>query len=92
MGGGPIIIIDPKRKVLRFMPDAKVWHRKWSTWLAMTSASATGGLGAYAILPARAQELVPDWALMSLGGVAIMAALLVPLATSLSQEGLKDRL
>lgn len=72
-------------------PSAKVWHRKWSTWLAIASASATAGLGAYAILPERVQTLVPDWALMGLGSAAMLAALLVPLATSLSQKSLADK-
>lgn len=69
--------------------DAAKWARKWSTWLALASASATAGLGAFAILPARVQGLMPDWALATLGGVAIGAALLVPVATSVQQRGLK---
>lgn len=70
---------------MKLTPDAKLWHRKWSTWLALASAMATAGLGAYVLLPERAQMLMPDWALMAMGGVAIGAAMLVPLATSIAQ-------
>lgn len=74
---------------MKLTADASVWHRKWSTWLALASASATAGLGAYALLPERVQGLVPDWALLTLGGVAVVSALLVPIATSLTQAKLQ---
>lgn len=58
-----------------------------STWLAAISASATAGLGAYALLPNRVQESFPDWSLMTLGGLAVGSALLIPVATSFRQKG-----
>lgn len=70
------------------------WSHVWarlSTWLAIASASATAGLGAYALMPDRVQALFPDWALIALGGVAVGAAVLVPVATSFRQRGLEDR-
>jgi hypothetical protein len=72
-------------------PQARLWHRKWSTWLALLSASATAGLGAYVLFPERLQGLIPDWALLTLGGVAMGAAMLVPVATSLTQQGLAEK-
>lgn len=94
----PIIITPPppppppEKKVLGIFPATKDahlrWH-KWSTWLALASASASAGLGAYAILPGRVQGLMPDWALATLGGIAIVAALLIPLATSIQQKAHK---
>lgn len=74
---------------MKLTSDAKLWHRKWSTWLAAASASATAALGAYALFPERVQVLMPDWLLATLGGIAIGAALLIPLATSLSQAKLE---
>ena len=74
---------------IELKPDARYWHRKWSTWLALASAMATAGLGAYTLMPTRVQGLLPDWALLTLGGVAVGAAMLVPLATSLTQRSLK---
>ena len=65
--------------------DAHIWRQKWSTWLALASASATAGLGAYAIMPERVQSIMPDWAIGTLGGIAILSALLIPLATSVQQ-------
>jgi hypothetical protein len=81
-----------KPKVLGVFPataDAALVWRKASTWLALASASTTAGLGAFALLPSRVQGLVPDWALAVLGAVAILSALLIPLATSIQQQGLQ---
>lgn len=82
---------QPPKKILGLpaTADAHLWKRKASTWLAVASASASAGLGAYAIMPARVQALMPDWALGALGGIAILAALLIPLATSVQQKAPK---
>lgn len=77
-----------KKVGLTTTSDAHLWLRKWSTWLALASACAMGALGTYALMPERVQLLIPDWALLILGGVALVSALLVPLATSLSQPKL----
>lgn len=76
---------------MKLTPDAKHWRRKWSTWLALASAAATAGLGAYAVMPERVQGLIPDWCLLILGGVAIVSALLVPIATSLTQASIEGK-
>jgi hypothetical protein len=80
-----------KPKKIEMVEDAWLWAHKWSTWLAVLSASAAAGLAAYAIMPLRVQNLMPDWALATLGGVAIVSALLVPLATSVKQKKLVAR-
>lgn len=70
------------------------WSCLWvriSTWLAIASAAATAGLGAYALMPERAQALFPDWALIALGAVAVGTAMAVPVATSFRQRGLETR-
>lgn len=76
--------------------DARLWLRKWSTWWAFISASAgaaaTAGFGAYVLMPERAQNLMPDWLLVVLGGVAVASAIMVPVATSLCQSSLKKDL
>lgn len=67
------------------------WTNLWrriSTWLALVSLSATGGLGAYAIMPERAQHTFPDWLLMALGALAVGSACLIPVATSFKQPGM----
>lgn len=79
----------PKFLGMTLTADAHAVLRKWSTWLAILSASATAGLAAYAILPGRVQGLMPDWALGTLGAVAIITALLIPVATSVQQASLK---
>ena len=78
----------PVRRVLGvpLTSDAGLVLRKASTWLALSSASASAGLAAYAIMPARVQELVPDWTLAMNAGVAIVSAMLIPLATSIRQK------
>lgn len=70
---------------IHLVSNASQWHKKWSTWLAVLAASAAAGLGAYAIMPERAQLLIPDWALMAMGAVSVVSALLVPLATAIAQ-------
>ncbi len=68
--------------------DAHLVWRKASTWLALASASSTAGLAAFAILPERAQILFPDWVLIARSTIAVCSALLVPVATSIRQQGL----
>lgn len=68
--------------------DFACWWKRWSTWLAALSLSAGGALAAYAIFPQRLQELMPDWLLVTLGGIAMGAAFLIPLATSVQQKNL----
>lgn len=60
--------------------------RRASTWLAVVSAAATAALGAYALMPERAQQAFPEWALISLGVLAVGSAFLVPVATSFKQK------
>lgn len=60
--------------------------RRASTWLAILSAAATAGLGAYALMPERAQDVFPDWVLITMGGLAVGSAFLVPVATSFRQK------
>ena len=70
------------------------WSCLWlrlSTWLAIASAASTAGLGAYALMPERAQALFPDWALVALGVVAVGSAIAIPVATSFRQRGLEPR-
>lgn len=85
------LILSTKPKKVEMVEDAYLWAHKWSTWLAVLSASAAAGLAAYAVMPSRVQNLMPDWALGSLGGVAIVSALLVPVATSIKQRKLVAR-
>ncbi|SDW94457.1 hypothetical protein [Lysobacter enzymogenes] len=70
---------------MKLTSDARHWRRKWSTWLGAAAAASAGGLGVYAMAPARAQDLVPDWALGALIAVGIVAGALVPIATSIAQ-------
>lgn len=60
--------------------------KRASSWCAMASLSAGGGLAAYALFPGRLQALTPDWVLLALGGVAVAAAVLTPFATSFQQR------
>lgn len=60
--------------------------RRISTWLAVISAAATAGLGAYALMPKRAQDLFPEWTLITLGAMAVGSMFLVPIATSFKQR------
>ena len=71
--------------------DFSYLFRRISTWLALASLSATAGLGAYALMPGRAQDLFPDWALMALAAVAVGSAIGTPIATSFQQKGIPPK-
>lgn len=60
--------------------------RRVSTWLGLASASATSGLAAYALLSEPAQAAFPQWALAGMGLVAVVSAVLIPVATSFKQK------
>ncbi|WP_369040024.1 hypothetical protein [Stenotrophomonas maltophilia] len=57
-----------------------------STWLGTLAGAAAAALGAYALMPERAQTLFPEWGLIVLGGLAVGGAFLVPVATSFKQK------
>lgn len=80
----PTPIITPPVKPKRL--DFSGVTSRLSTWLAGISASATAGLGAYALMPARAQDAFPEWVLATLGALAVLTAVLVPVATSFKQK------
>lgn len=61
--------------------------KKISTWLGILAASSGAGLVAYATLPARAQELFPDWTLLVLGVTTVVPSALVGAATAYKQKG-----
>lgn len=82
MGGGPVIIIDPKR-----FDFTSVMARS-STWLAVIAASSAGGLVFYATMPERVQNLMPDWTLLALGGIGMACGIATPFATSFKQRNL----
>lgn len=73
---------------IRHRFDFTSWMARASTWLAMLSAASTASLGAYALMPDRVQAAIPDAVLMALGGLAIGAAFLIPVATSFKQRNL----
>jgi hypothetical protein len=60
--------------------------KRASTWCALVTLAASSALGAYAIFPGRLQDLMPDWLLVTLGGLAMGAAFLTPFATSFQQK------
>lgn len=88
----------PRQKLLGLerAPDAHLWARKWSTWLAaaaaLLGAYCGGNLAAFALAPEKAQAAISAAELAWYArGTMISAgiAALVPLATSIRQNGLK---
>lgn len=67
---------------------AKYVHLKWSTWLAIASASSGAGLIAYAAMPQGAQDAFPHLLLSAMSVMTVIGPLLVPLATSLKQSSI----
>lgn len=67
---------------MEFVDTAKVWYKKWSTWLAGSIGTA---VATYAILPERFQDAFPEWFLFSLGLVVIFG---IPAAVQTKQKSL----
>lgn len=78
-------------KKIQLTPDAHLWAKKWSTWLAIASASLTAGAVAFAAMPAAWQAEFPAGLGGYLAMAAVACAMLVPVATSVSQQKLKDQ-
>lgn len=83
-------------KKIEFTADAHLWWRKASTWLswaaALVGAYCGASLGAYALAPeeARAAFSAAELAWYTRGAMASAGiAALVPLATSIRQQGLR---
>jgi hypothetical protein len=61
---------------------------KSSTWLATISASCTGALAAYALVPDSIQSLVSVGVMKAVAMGAIVSAAAIPIATSFKQRNL----
>jgi hypothetical protein len=68
--------------------DFRCVTKRVSTYFGGVAAAAGGALGAYTFAPARAQDLVPDWALLVLIGLAIVGGAGIGFATSFKQKNL----
>lgn len=62
--------------------------KKISTWLGLLSGGSGSALLAYATMPDRVQNLVPDAALLALGVLTVVPAFAVGVATAYKQSGL----
>lgn len=71
---------------LRF--DWSDTFKKISTWLGILSGGSGTALLAYATMPERAQNIVPDWAVLVLGALIVVPAFAVGVATAYKQAGL----
>lgn len=72
-------------------PQAHLWRRKWSTWLAGLSGACAAGAGAFILFPAEWKALFPDWLAVGFVTVGVISAALVPIATSISQTKLAGK-
>lgn len=62
--------------------------KKVSTWLGILSGASGSALLAYATMPDRVQNLLPDWSLLLLGGCTVIPAFAVGAATAYRQKSL----
>lgn len=75
---------------IELVPDWRLWHRWWSTWLAAASAALQGAAVGYASLPNRWQALVPDDFGYVCAVAGIVCAGLIPIARILQQQCLHE--
>jgi hypothetical protein len=71
-------------------PDAHLWTKKWSTWLSALQLSFGGAAMAYALLPTRMQEALPDWIMITVAGGVLVTAFLLPAAVNTVQKRLQQ--
>lgn len=74
--------------MITFTVDAKHVMKKWSTWLALISASCAGGLLAYSQVPPDLQSTVPHWLVSACSTISVVAGILIPIATSIQQANI----
>lgn len=67
---------------MQWIENAKLWYKKWSTWLAGSMGTA---IVTYALLPERIQDSFPEWFLFAVGVVVIFG---VPTAVQIKQQKL----
>lgn len=81
---GPIICTKGKKF------DFKKVLKRASTWAAALVTSAGAVLTWYIAQPPQIQETIPTWLISGASMVTLLGVILVPLATSYSQQNLKE--
>lgn len=76
---------------MKLAHDARWWFKKWSTWLSLASSSFGAGALAFSSMPAQWQAEFPAGIGGYLAMAAVGTALLVPIATSLSQRNIPTK-
>ncbi len=77
---------------LKPVPNANQWLRKWTTWLQAVQLGLLAVIGLHFTLPARWQELIPDWLAISVVVAAAVTTFLTVVAANVTQTKLKVRL
>lgn len=81
MGSDDPIILEPP-DIRSTQPSKVSWWKRWSTHLAGLNAMTL--VTTFALLPERIQDAFPQWSLITIGA-AVLASVLIPAATSISQ-------
>ena len=86
-----IIVPLPPKKVLglTLAVDAQHWARKWSTWLAMAALAFDGAGLTFMAAPGEWRAAFPASAGVALLIIGMAAKALIPVATSIQQQGLR---
>lgn len=83
---------QPPKKILGILPatpDAHLWKRKMSTWLAAASLSLKAATLVFVAGPSEWRAGFPVWAGVALLVSAMVIEALIPLATSVQQKAPK---
>lgn len=81
--------MSKKKPRLQPVPSARLWHKKWTTWLQAIQLGFLAVIGLHFTLPARWQELVPDWLAISVVVAAAVTTFLTVVAANILQTKLK---
>lgn len=70
--------------------DAHLWSKKLSTKLSALQFSFGGAALAYALLPQRMQEALPNWVMVTIAAGVLVTAFFLPAAVNTVQKKLSQ--
>lgn len=75
---------------IRTTRDARLWHRKWSTWLAFAGLALDGAAAYFISAPEEWRLGFPPTAGLILLSLGMTLKALIPVATSIQQRNIPE--
>lgn len=75
---------------MKLTRDARYVWRKWSTWLALFGLAFDAAAATFIAAPDEWKTDFPSWLGLALLGIGMTLKALIPIATSIQQEGIPE--